>query len=68
MTSSRLDKKWEFDLDTGTRKYKTWVYSNTGLDIESRFTPCKVTNITQILKTEIETPSKLLQDQLEPIV
>jgi len=44
-----MAKIWEFDLDTGTRQFKTWVYSDTGLDIEERFldTNCKITNIKE---------------------
>lgn len=41
-------KSWEFDLDTGTKRYKTWVYSSNGKDIESRFQDCKVSNIKEI--------------------
>ena len=63
-----MNKRWEFDLDTGERKFKTWVYSDTGKDIESRFKPYKVSNIKEIKKTETKTPSEQLQDQLEPII
>ena len=63
-----MNKRWEFDLDTGERQFKTWVYSDTGQDIESRFKPYKVSNIKEIKKTEIKTPSEQLQDQLEPII
>ena len=63
-----MNKRWEFDLDTGDRKFKTWVYSDTGQDIESRFKPYKVSNIKEIKKTETKTPSEQLQDQLEPII
>ncbi len=55
---TRLSKIFEFDLDTGTRQFKTWVYSDTGTDIEKRFTPHKVSNIKE--KTPIveeTTPS-----------
>ena len=68
MPDNRLNKMWEFDLDTGTRKFKTWVYSDTGQDIQARFTPYKVTNIKEIKQTNSKTPSEQLQDQLEPIV
>ena len=68
MPDNRLNKMWEFDLDTGTRNFKTWVYSDTGQDIQARFTPYKVTNIKEIKKTDSKTPSEQLQDQLEPIV
>jgi len=42
-------KIFEFDIDTGTRQFKTWVYSETGLDIKERFldTNCKITNIKE---------------------
>ena len=62
-----MNKRWEFDLDTGDRQFKTWVYSDTGTDIQKRFTPHNVTNIKEIKKTETKTPSEQLQDQLEPI-
>ncbi len=39
---------WQFDLDLKTRKIKTFVYSDTGQDIESRFPDCKVSNIKEI--------------------
>ena len=68
MTDNRLNKMWEFDLDTGDRQFKTWVYSDTGKDIEKRFKPYKVSNIKEIKKTETKTPSEQLQDQLEPII
>jgi hypothetical protein len=46
-TSSR--KTFEFDIDTGTRKFKTWVFSETGLDIEERFKGfAKISNIKEI--------------------
>jgi hypothetical protein len=39
---------FEFDIDTGSRKFRTWVYSDTGLDIEDRFKGfAKVTNIKE---------------------
>ena len=63
-----MNKRWEFYLDTGDRQFKTWVYSDTGQDIESRFKPYKVSNIKEIKKTETKTPSEQLQDQLEPII
>ena len=68
MTQNHINRTWEFDLDTGTRKFRTWVYSDTGQDIQARFTPYKVTNIKEIKKTDTKTPSEQLQDQLEPIV
>jgi len=40
-------KIFEFDLDTGTKQFKTWVYSETGLDIKDRFEGCKITNIKE---------------------
>jgi len=60
-------KIFEFDLDTGTKQIKTWVYSETGLDIEERFTPFKVTNIKEVKEPVLKTPSEKLQDELEPI-
>jgi|APGre2960657373_1045057.scaffolds.fasta_scaffold61729_3 hypothetical protein len=63
-----MNKRWEFDLDTGDRQFKTWVYSDTGKDIESRFKPYKVSNIKEIKQTNTKTPSEQLQDQLEPII
>ncbi len=63
-----MNRCWEFDLDTGTHKFRTWVYSDTGQDIQARFTPYKVTNIKEIKQTDTKTPSEQLQDQLEPIV
>ena len=68
MSDNRLNKMWEFDLDTGTRQFKTWVYSDTGTDIEKRFVPHKVTNIKEITQSDSKTPSEQLQDQLEPII
>ena len=47
---TRLSKIFEFDLDTGTRQFRTWVYSDTGTDIEQRFKPYKVSNIKQEIK------------------
>jgi len=41
-------KIFEFDLDTGTKQFKTWVYSETGLDIKERFDNCKITNIKEL--------------------
>ena len=46
-----MNKRWEFNLDTGDRQFKTWVYSETGQDIQSSFTPYKVTNIKEIKQT-----------------
>ena len=63
-----MNKRWEFDLDTGERQFKTWVYSDTGKDIEKRFKPYKVSNIKEIKQTDSKTPSEQLQDQLEPII
>jgi len=40
-------KIFEFDLDTGTKQFKTWVYSETGLDIEDRFEGCKIKNLKE---------------------
>ena len=63
-----MNKRWEFNLDTGERQFKTWVYSDTGTDIESRFKPYKVSNIKEIKQIDKKTPSEQLQDQLEPII
>lgn len=53
-TSSR--KTFEFDIDTGTRKFKTWVFSETGLDIEERFKGfAKISNIKEI-KNDTDRP------------
>ena len=41
-------KIFEFDIDTGKRQFKTWVYSETGLDIKERFDNCKITNIKEV--------------------
>ena len=41
-------KAWEFNLKLEKRTIKTFVYSDTGKDIESRFTNNKVTNIKEI--------------------
>ena len=41
-------KCWEFNLKLEKRTIKTFVYSDTGKDIESRFSDCKVTNIKEI--------------------
>ena len=44
-----MTKCWKFELDLKTRKIKTFVYSDTGTDIEKRFTKgYKVSNIKQI--------------------
>lgn len=51
-SKKHYSKIWSFDLDTGTRQLKTWVYSDTGTDIEERFKGYKVTNIKE-LQTEI---------------
>lgn len=61
-----MNKRWKFNLDTGTRQFETWVYSDTGTDIEKRFIPHKVTNIKEIKQPDLP-PSKQLQEQLEPI-
>ena len=41
-------KAWEFTLKSEKRTIKTFVYSDTGKDIASRFPNYKVTNIKQI--------------------
>ena len=44
-----MTRCWEFELDLNTRKIKTFVYSDTGSDIEERFTKeYKVSNINEI--------------------
>ena len=44
-----MTKCWEFELDLKTRKIKTFVYSDTGTDIEERLTKgYKVSNIKEI--------------------
>ena len=40
---------WQFDLDLKTRKIKTFVYSDTGKDIQNRFYKgFKVSNVREI--------------------
>ena len=41
-------KVWEFTLKSEKKTIKTFVYSDTGKDIASRFPNHKVTNIKQI--------------------
>ena len=41
-------KAWEFTLKSEKRTINTFVYSDTGKDIASRFPNYKVTNIKQI--------------------
>tara|TARA_S200000501_G_scaffold334936_1_gene339256 strand:- start:750 stop:914 length:165 start_codon:yes stop_codon:yes gene_type:complete len=43
-----MTKCWEFNLELKDKKIKTFVYSDTGNDIESRFEPHKVSNIKEI--------------------
>ncbi len=44
-----MTRCWEFELDLKTRKIKTFVYSDTGTDIEQRFTKgYTVSNIKEI--------------------
>ena len=43
-----MTKCWEFNLQLKDKKIKTFVYSDTGDDIESRFEPHTVTNIKEI--------------------
>jgi len=48
-SSSQSQKCWEFNLTYKNGKsIKTFVYSDTGKDIEGRFLDCKVTNIKEI--------------------
>ena len=49
--SPSTQKAWEFNLKLEKRTIKTFVYSDTGKDIESRFTNNKVTNIKEIPDT-----------------
>jgi hypothetical protein len=44
----KTTKAWEFTLKSEKKTIKTFVYSDTGKDIESRFPNHKVTNIKQI--------------------
>ena len=41
-------KAWEFKLKLEKKTIKTFVYSDTGKDIEARFPNHKITNIKQI--------------------
>ena len=41
-------KAWEFNLKLEKKTIKTFVYSDTGKDIETRFPNHKVTNIKEI--------------------
>ena len=43
-----MTKCWEFNLQLKDKKIKTFVYSDTGNDIECRFEPQTVTNIKEI--------------------
>ena len=43
-----MTKCWEFKLKLEKKTIKTFVYSDTGKDIESRFPNNKVTNIKEI--------------------
>ena len=43
-----MTKCWEFKLKLEKKTIKTFVYSDTGKDIETRFPNHKVTNIKQI--------------------
>lgn len=54
-----LNKTYEFDLDTGTRQYKTWVFSSDGLDLIKRFDKYKITNIK-----EIPNPSRKVENDI----
>ena len=47
-----MSRCWEFELDLKSKKIKTFVYSDTGTDIEQRFTKeYKVSNIKEIAKS-----------------
>lgn len=54
-----INKTYEFDLDTGTRQYKTWVFSSDGLDLIKRFDKYKITNIK-----EIPNPSRKVDNDI----
>ena len=41
-------KAWQFNLKLEKKTIKTFVYSDTGKDIETRFPNNKVTNIKEI--------------------
>ena len=43
-----MTKCWEFKLKLEKKTIKTFVYSDTGKDIESRFPNNKITNIKEI--------------------
>ena len=43
-----MTKCWEFKLKLEKKTIKTFVYSDTGKDIETRFSNHKVTNIKEI--------------------
>ena len=46
--SPSTQKAWEFNLKLEKKTIKTFVYSDTGKDIESRFPNHKITNIKEI--------------------
>ena len=46
--SPSTQKAWEFNLKLEKKTIKTFVYSDTGKDIETRFPNNKVTNIKEI--------------------
>jgi len=46
--SPSTQKAWEFNLKLEKRTIKTFVYSDTGKDIESRFLNNNVTDIKEI--------------------
>ena len=46
--SPSTQKAWEFNLKLEKRTIKTFVYSDTGKDIESRFPNNNVTDIKEI--------------------
>ena len=46
--TSSTQKAWEFNLKLEKGIIKTFVYSDTGKDIETRFPNNKVTNIKEI--------------------
>ena len=53
-----MTKCYEFKLQLPKRTITTFVYSDTGKDIESRFTPHKVSKIK-----EIKDPLKEKKDE-----
>lgn len=54
LNTTQKRKTFEFDIDTGSRNFKTWVFSDTGLDIEERFKGyAKISNIQEKKEDDI---------------